>query len=115
MADAFGLLGILVAPPLAVVCQILWNLMVSNRLVAGAATQVSDLKERKTHLEDVIKEMKERPPRLVVSSMERLTNLLEKADPILQATLPVEPSNPSQPLQPLISKEDALQQQIHAE
>ena len=32
MADAFGLLGILVAPPLSVVCQILWSRLVSNRL-----------------------------------------------------------------------------------
>ena len=115
MADAFGLLGVLVAPPLAVVCQILWNLLVSNRLVAGAATQVSDLKERKAHLEEIIKEMNERPPRLVVSSMARLTSLLEKADPILQATLPAEPINPSHPLQTLISKEDALQRQINSE
>ena len=115
MADAFGLLGMFVAPPLAVVCQILWNLLVSNRLVAGAATQVSDLKERKAHLEDIVKEMNEQPPRLVVSSMERLTNLLGKADLILPAILPVESSNLSHPLQPLISKEDALQQQINSE
>ena len=57
MADAFGLLGILVAPPLSAVCQILWNLLVSNRLDSGAAVQVSDLKERQAHLWAVIKEM----------------------------------------------------------
>lgn len=32
MADAFGLLGIIIAPPLSVVCQILWNLFVSDGL-----------------------------------------------------------------------------------
>ena len=83
MANAFGLVGILVAPPLSAVCQILWNLLISNRLAAGAAVQVSDLKERQSHLWTVIGEMNEQPPRLVMSSMERLANLLDKAEPIL--------------------------------
>ena len=91
MADAFGLLGILAAPPLSAVCQILWSLLVSNRLGSGAAVQVSDLKERQAHLWAVIKEMEEPPPPLVVSSMERLANLLEKAEPILPVVLPPEP------------------------
>jgi predicted PurR-regulated permease PerM len=46
LADAFGFIGIIVAPPLSVVCQILWNRLVSHRAVVGAAVQVSDLKER---------------------------------------------------------------------
>jgi putative permease len=90
MADAFGWIGILIAPPLSAVCQILWNLLVSNRIDSGAAVQVSDLKERQAHLWTVIKEFKEPPPPLVFSSMERLANLLEKAEPIL----PVESSEP---------------------
>jgi predicted PurR-regulated permease PerM len=91
MADAFGLLGIIVAPPLSAVCQTLWNLLVSNRLAPGPATQVSDLKERQAHLQAAIRELDELPPPLVMSSMERLTDLLEKAEPILQAALPAEP------------------------
>jgi hypothetical protein len=87
MADAFGLVGLFVAPPLSAVCQILWNLLVSNRLALGAAVQVSDLKERQTHLWAAIKEMDGLPPPLVISSMERLASLLEKAEPIL----PTEP------------------------
>jgi hypothetical protein len=39
---------------------------------------------------DNIKAMDEPPP-LVTSSMERLTNLIAKAEPILQAALPAEP------------------------
>jgi putative permease len=93
MADAFGLLGILAAPPLSVVCQILWSRLVSNRLASGASAQISDLKERQARLSAVIKDMEEQPPPLVVSSMERLTLLIEKAEPILQAALPTEPSN----------------------
>ena len=97
MADTFGLLGLIVAPPLSAVCQVLWNLLVSNRLAAGAATQVSDLNERHTHLLAAISEMDELPPPLVMSSMTRLTDLLQKAEPVLQAALPTQPSNPFRP------------------
>ena len=100
MADAFGLLGILVAPPLSAVCQILWNLLVTNRLASGDGAQVSDLKERQSRLRVAIEEMDELPPPLVISSMERLTDLLEKAEPILQAVLPAEPSDPLHRPQP---------------
>ena len=86
LADAFGLPGIIVAPPLSVVCQILWSRLVSRRAVLGAAAQVSDLKERQARLWDSIKAMDEPPLPLVTSSMERLTQLIEKAEPILQAS-----------------------------
>ena len=101
LADAFGLVGILVAPPLSVVCQILWSRLVSRRAVSGAAAQVSDLKERQARLWATIKTMDEPPPALVTSSMERLTHLIEEAEPILPAALPAEPSEPfllSQPV-----------------
>ncbi|MBI5298403.1 MAG: AI-2E family transporter [Chloroflexi bacterium] len=88
LADAFGLPGILAAPPLSAVCQILWSRLVSNRIGSGAAVQASNLKERQAHLWAVIEEMEEPPPPLVISSMERLANLLEKAEPILPVVLP---------------------------
>ncbi len=88
MADAFGLPGILAAPPVSAVCQILWSLLASNRLNAGAAVQISDLKERQVRLWAVIQEMEEPPPPLVTSSMERLASLIEKAEPLLPVVLP---------------------------
>jgi hypothetical protein len=88
MADAFGLLGIMIAPLLSVACQILWNLLISNRLAPEAAVQVSDLKDRQARLRLAIEEMEGPPPPLVVSSMERLAGLLEKAEPILQVAPP---------------------------
>jgi putative permease len=90
MAEAFGLPGILVAPPLSMVCQILWDLLVTNRLASGAAAQISDLKARQAHLLAAIGEMEELPPPVVVSSMERLTDLLDRAEPILTLALPSE-------------------------
>jgi len=97
MADSFGLLGILVAPPLSAVCQILWSRLVTRRTVSGDAAQVSDLKERQAHLWEIIRSMDEPPIEVVTSSMERLTQLIEKAEPILQ--LPLQSADPSQPIQ----------------
>jgi hypothetical protein len=89
MARAFGLIGIIVAPPVSVVCQILWSRLVSRRAVLGASAQISDLKERQARVWATIKAMDEPPLPLVTSSMERLTTLIEQAEPLLQAGLPV--------------------------
>ena len=88
LADVFGLVGIIVAPPLSVLCQILWHRLVSRRAVLGAAAQVSDLKERQERLWATIRAMDEPPLPLVTSSMEKLCLLIEKAEPLLQAGLP---------------------------
>jgi putative permease len=94
LADAFGIVGVIVAPPISVVCQILWSHLVSHRAASGAAVQVSDLKERQAMLWEEIMAMDETPLPLVTSSMERLTHLIKKAEPILQASLPAESSEP---------------------
>jgi predicted PurR-regulated permease PerM len=83
MADVFGIVGMLVAPSLSAVCQILWSRLVTHRTVLGAATQVSDLKERQARVWDTIKAMDEPPMAMITSNMERLTLLIEKAEPIL--------------------------------
>jgi len=100
LANAFGLLGIVLAPPLSAVCQILWSLLVSHRLASGAAAQVSDLKERQERVWAIIRAMDEPPLPLVTSSMERLTRLMVKAEPILQAALPADPSELLLPIAP---------------
>lgn len=97
LADAFGLVGLILAPPLSAVCQILWKLLISNRLASGASAQISDLKERQTRLWTTIKKMEEQPPPLVISSMERLTHLIEMAEPILQVAVPAKTSDPLHP------------------
>jgi predicted PurR-regulated permease PerM len=90
LSSVLGLVGIIIAPPLSAVCQILWNLLVSHRLASGAAAQVSDLKERQERLRTALQAMDEPPLPLVTSSMERLTNLIAKAEPVLEAALPSE-------------------------
>jgi predicted PurR-regulated permease PerM len=89
LADAFGIIGILVAPPLSVVCQILWYRLVTHRVAAGASAQISDLKERLAHLRENIDTMEEPLP-LVTSSMERISALIAEADPLLIALPPIE-------------------------
>jgi predicted PurR-regulated permease PerM len=107
LASAFGLIGIIVAPPISVVCQILWSRLVSRRAVLGASTQISDLKERQARLWATIKVMEVPPGPLVTSSMERLACLIEQAEPILQTGLPIvnplaEASEPYLAPQPVI-------------
>ena len=104
LADAFGLVGIIVAPPISAVCQILWNRLVSHRAILGAAAQISDLKERQARVWDSIRAMNEPPVALVTSSMERLSQLIEKAEPILQAGLPLESSESFQSPREIIAE-----------
>lgn len=112
MADAIGLIGIILAPPLSVVCQILWDRLVRHRTVDGAAAQVSDLKERYARVWDAISAMDGPPQALVTSSMERLSQLIEKAEPILQASLSAAAQSTDlvEPIQPTrkIVTEDGL-------
>jgi predicted PurR-regulated permease PerM len=104
MADAFGLLGIIIAPPLSVACQTLWNLLLSNRMTPETSLQISDLKERQARLYVELDEMEGPPLPLIASSMERLAGLLAKAEPILQATMPAGPPDPFHPPQTLASE-----------
>ncbi len=95
LAKAFGIFGIILAPPLSVVCQILWYRLVSHRSVSGAATNISDLKERFAALRETVSTMEEPHPPLVTSSMKRIYDLLEEAEPIL--ALRAEPSGNTDP------------------
>ncbi len=92
LADAFGIIGIIFAPPLSVVCQILWRRLVSHRRAPGAAALVSDLIARQEHIMTTIQAMDEPPPRSVTSSMERLTQLIEKAQPVIQTITQPDPA-----------------------
>lgn len=87
LADAYGLFGIILAPPLSVTCQILWNRLISHRTASGAAAQMSDLKERQVQLEAAIEEMDEPPPPLVINYVARLARLLEQAEPTLETAV----------------------------
>ena len=107
MADAFGLVGIIAAPPVSAICQTLWRFLVSDRTTAEqtTTTQVADMRDRYEHLQASIARMEGKPPPIISSSMERLTDLLEKAEPVLKESLPEEETPAFHPSQPVVSKE----------
>lgn len=80
LADAYGLLGLIVAPPLAAVCQILWNDWVNRRTAVGNGAAVADLKARQAQIAAVLASMEEPPLPVISSSINKLTNLLEQAE-----------------------------------
>lgn len=86
LADVFGIVGIIIAPPISAVLLILWNHLVIHRIAAGAATQLSDLKDRLTKITKTINAMDEPHPHLIKNSMARISGLLIEAEPILSGT-----------------------------
>lgn len=82
---------VIAAPPLSAATQILRSRPGSGGAVSGTSSQISDLQERQTSLWAAIQAMNEPPAPFVTSSMERITRLIEKAEPVLQENLPVEP------------------------
>lgn len=83
LADAFGMLGIIAAPPVSLICQTLWRFLVAERVSPDSVSPVTDLRERQLRLQETIESMSGSPPPLVVSSMERLNELLQKSEPLL--------------------------------
>lgn len=79
LADAFGFIGIIVAPPLSAACQILWTRLISHRAVTGPAGRISDLTERQALVRAEIESMDDPPP-LLTSSLDRLSRLLAEAE-----------------------------------
>ena len=105
MADAFGLIGIIVAPPISAICQILWRFLVSERLASDTTVQAVDIQEQLARLREEVANMEGTPPPIIASSMERLAGLLEKAEPILKESLPAEPRPVFHPSQPVGDKD----------
>jgi predicted PurR-regulated permease PerM len=88
LANVFGLLGVIIAPPIAAVSQILWNYLINFRMASGSTAQISDIKERQEKVWTTIRSMDDPAIPLVTNSMERLTQLIEKSQPVLEDGLP---------------------------
>ena len=84
LGDAFGIIGLILAPPLSVIGQILWRRLVTHRALIGEAANISDLKDRLVRIRETVEALDDPPIPLIVSSMEQLSNLIEKAEPILK-------------------------------
>ena len=93
LADVFGILGIIVAPVLSVILQILWRRLISHRVAAGAANNIADLQVRMNKLKETVNEMEDQNVPLVTTTMARITNLIAEAEPVLIAASRVDPSS----------------------
>ncbi len=98
LGDAFGIIGLILAPPLSVVCQILWRRLVTHRALIGEAAQISDLKDRLMRLRETVEALDEPPIPLIISSMEQLSDMIEKAEPILKGNERGDPSGIISPI-----------------
>ena len=81
LADAFGFIGLIVAPPLSAACQILWSRLVARRAAVEPTGRLSDLQAREAAVRLEIETMDEPPP-LLASSVERLGRLLAEAEAV---------------------------------
>lgn len=90
LADALGIIGIIIAPLLSIVSQILWSLMIRRRIKTIPANLLSDLQERMAHLRETVNEMEEPHSPVITNSIERITNLLNESEPVLKSVLMVD-------------------------
>jgi predicted PurR-regulated permease PerM len=99
LATDFGLLGLIVAPPLMVAIQIFFNALLVQKSVAGAAAaarpqqRLVDLKERLAVVKEKLAELEraEAPSPETASLLERLAKLMNEADETLPPPLEAEP------------------------
>lgn len=96
LAYTFGIFGIIIAPPISAICLILWDRLIIHRVAADGGTDISDLKERLEKVNQKIKAMEKPIQPLITSSMDRISELISDAEPILSGKTQVKPpSTPS--------------------
>jgi putative permease len=91
MAEVFGIVGLIFAPPIAAAIQIFFTTLYSARTVQLAAeplTQWDELEQRLAHLRATPPPSGEPAPPEIESMMNRLESLLKRAKPVLPARLP---------------------------
>ncbi|MFN8454380.1 MAG: AI-2E family transporter [Anaerolineae bacterium] len=96
LAYDFGLLGLILAPPLMVAIQIFFGHFMRQAivgLVAKPALAVADLQQRLENVKSMVSEMEESPAVETTGMLNRLDRLIEKAD----QTVPAETPSPFAP------------------
>ncbi|MEJ2707004.1 MAG: AI-2E family transporter [Anaerolineales bacterium] len=87
MTEAYGLVGMILAPPLAASVQILFRHLVRFFSTPGQADQAEQIAALKQRLQDIYLQLEEREERSpeVASLAARLESLIEKSEEALQA------------------------------
>jgi putative permease len=101
MADAFGILGLIFAPPLAAAIQIFFTTLYGTRSVQLAAepmAQIDELERRLLQLRATVPQNGEPTPPELESMINRLESLLKKAKQALPNRLPKQAFQQSRPL-----------------
>jgi putative permease len=103
MADVFGILGLIFAPPIAAAIQIFFTTLYSARTVQLASepmSQLGELEQRLAHLRATMPQSDEPAPPEIESMINRLDSLLKRAKRALPTRLPNQGyiSHPSRPL-----------------
>ena len=94
LADAFGIIGIVIAPPISAVCLIFWNRLVIHRVAASDSTELSDLTERLAKMAQTINAMEKPHLPMITNSLERITSLIAASEPVLSGVSQADSQNP---------------------
>jgi predicted PurR-regulated permease PerM len=97
LSEAFGLPGIVLAPAISVVLQIIWGQLLTQRTLPQEQMKVVDFKQRQETVLADIRALEEPPPPQITSTMERLAKLIDKAEPILREAQKEPPTNEALP------------------
>lgn len=95
LTQEFGLIGLIVAPGLAVALQIFFSHLFSPRTAARSETavKIANLEERLAQAEAMFTQREEPPPPEIVNIIERLQTLIQKADEALPPRTAIPRSN----------------------
>lgn len=96
LANDFGLLGLILAPLLVIVIQILFTYLMRQSVPTAApkpSLQVTDLQTRLIEVQTMVGELDDPLPVETASMLKRLTGLLKKAQDTLPESAPAEAAN----------------------
>lgn len=107
LANDFGLLGLILAPLLVMVIQILFTYLMRQSVPTAApkpSLQVTDLQTRLAEVQTMVGELDDPLPVETTSMLKRLTGLLKKAQDTLPEGAPAEAANGNALFLPAISR-----------
>jgi hypothetical protein len=87
LADVYGLIGLILAPPLAAAIQIFFNYFqgqASTQVAVDPATQISGLRTQLTHVREKASRLDQSSPQNI-NLMERLSRLIDETEDVVQA------------------------------
>lgn len=91
LIEPFGLLGLLVAPPIAATIELIFRYNLRMRPVPPEVQRdekIEQLRARANHLRQLIQNHPEEPEPQTMNMLERLDNLLNRSDKVMEESMP---------------------------